>query len=146
MMASDTFKGFVPQSQVFFAAFDVHAWSEGGVGLPGGLDVAEVGKDSCAESSEECCTEGGGVEHGGSDDASVEEIALHLHEEVVGAGAAVDLEFGEWFLEVVFHGGQDVDVLEGDAFEGGVGDVTAGGASGHAPDDAAGVGVPVGCA
>ncbi len=106
-------------------------------------DFGLVFPEAGGEAGEEGDAEGGGFGDAGAGNGGLEEVGLELHEEVVGAGAAVDTEFGEGDLGVGGHGGEDVDGLPGDGFEGGAGEVGGGGAAGEAEDRAAGVGIPV---
>jgi hypothetical protein len=92
--------------------------------------------------------EAGGAERGGfihlrTHDGHAEEIALHLHEQVVHAGAAIDAEFLQLDARVGLHGLQDVHDLQGDAFERRTRDVRRGGAACHAHERAARIRIPM---
>ena len=56
---------------------------------------------------------------------------------------AIDAELGDGGMGVGMHDIKQIGDLEGDAFDGGAGDVAGGGGAGDAHDGAAGVGVPV---
>ena len=67
-----------------------------------------------------------------------------MHEEVAGGGAAVNAEGGDLAAGVLFHGGEEVGDLVGNAFQSGAGDMGGGGGAGEAEERAAGGGVPIG--
>ncbi len=109
-----------------------------------GLDVGDRAPETDGETGKVGGAEGGGFEHRGSNNGNAEEVGLELQHEVVGGGSAVDPELGDRIAGFRLHGVKDVADLEGDAFEGGAGDVARCGSAMDADDEAAGVGVPVG--
>src|SRR5690606_6092496 len=98
---------------------------------------------TCTQRREVRGAHGGGVEDGGPVDLHAEDVGLELHQEVVGAGAAVHAQHGQRFTAVLAHGGEQVGDLQRHALERSARDVGAGGAAGETGDDAAGLGPPV---
>jgi hypothetical protein len=72
-----------------------------------------------------------------------EHIRLELHQDVVGGGAAVGFQHRDVIAGVAFHRLQNVGDLEGDALQGGAGDMADLGIAAQADHHAAGVRVPV---
>ncbi len=73
-----------------------------------------------------------------------EQVGLHLHEQVVRGGAAVDAQGAQPRAGVARHGLDQVGALERDRVERGAHQVRARGAAGEAQQGAAHVGAPVG--
>ena len=76
-------------------------------------------------------------------DRDAEHVGLELHQEVVEARTAVDVEAGQAHLGIVLHGGEDVVHLERQPLERRADDVRLGGAARDAVDGAARILVPV---
>ena len=113
------------------------------IGLPVLGDVGLVFPEASGETGKAGGTEGGGFVDLRTHDGDAEDIGLHLHEEVVERGTAIDAEFLQFDAGIGLHGLEDVGHLERDGFEGGTGDVGAGGAASDANEDAASIGVPM---
>ena len=65
---------------------------EEAVGVPAGSDGGGGRPEADREAGESCRAEGGRLRDRGALDGDAEEVRLALHQEVVGAGAAVDAE------------------------------------------------------
>ena len=120
----------------------VHCGGEAAFGLPG--RGVEAGDESGAEAGEEGGAPGGGFEYGGAFDWGIEDVGEELAEPVVGGHAAVDAQGAGAGAGVGFDGGDEVQGLVGDGFQGCADEVSGGAVEGEAGDEAAGGGVPVG--
>ncbi len=73
-----------------------------------------------------------------------QQIGLELHQQVVGAGAAIDSQFGHAGHRVAAHRVEQRGALEGDRLERGPRDVGDGRAAGQPEDRAFRLGPPIG--
>ena len=72
-----------------------------------------------------------------------QEICLSLHQEVVGAGAAVNPKFGKFDRRIGFHRGEEISNLKSDAFESSSSNVRSGTPAGQSEDGTPGVRIPM---
>ena len=88
--------------------------------------------------------QGGGLDAAGAYHLAAQNVALELHQKVVGAGAAVHLQIGDADAGVLLHGLADIKGLIGQGFQGGPHQMGPVEATGKAHDGPSGVLIPVG--
>jgi hypothetical protein len=108
------------------------------------LRVGGVLPESNPESRRIRSTEGGSFRDDGPDDGHTENVGLHLHQKVVGGGAAIHLQRLKMDIRVVRHRIEHIARLKADRLERGPRDMRLGMEPGQSDDHAARVGAPVG--
>ena len=113
------------------------------VHFPVALHVVQAVPVLHRETGEVCRAEGGGLDAARADHVAADQVGLELHQEVVRAGAAVDLQLADVDTGVALHGADDVIGLIGQRFQRGADQVGTVEPAGQTDDRASGALVPV---
>ena len=112
--------------------------------FPRGADLILRTPEAYGQTGKAGSAQRGGLANHGTDGAASQNVGLELHEEVVGAGAAVHAQGAEADAGILLHGADHIGHLIGNGFQRGADDMLSAGAAGQTHDGAAGIHIPVG--
>lgn len=77
---------------MFFSLASVHLASKAPLFPPGRSDLLEIGEYTRGKSRQKGRSQRRSLRHLGTDDLSIEEVGLHLHEQIILTGSSVDTQ------------------------------------------------------
>jgi len=138
------FDGAVPAFSASFGFSGIHPGFKTGIALACGSKRIRRGPEAGSQTGKVSRAKRGGFCDLGPDDRHAEHVGLELHEQVVDGRAAVDAQRAKGLAGFGVNGLKNIGHLEGDAFEGGAGDVAGTGVAAQSDEQAGGVRVPMG--